>query len=83
MQATLISGLRLKYMLMRTTVALHEELVRKALELTGTEVKAQLIREAVKVLIEKESARRLASLGGSAPHLESIPRRRPRRNNSR
>jgi Arc/MetJ family transcription regulator len=61
---------------MRTTVALDDELVRLAQEFTGVEEKTALIREALKALIERESARRLASLGGSMPGLKNIPRRR-------
>ena len=65
---------------MRTTVALDDELVRKALEFTGVAEKTALIREALKALIERESARRLASLGGTIPELKNIPRRRMRAN---
>jgi len=61
---------------MRTTVALDDELVRLAQEFTGVEEKTALIREALKALIERESARRLASLGGTLPGLKNIPRRR-------
>jgi Arc/MetJ family transcription regulator len=61
---------------MRTTIALDDELVRTAQEFTGVSEKAALIREALKALIEREAARRLASLGGSMPGLKSIPRRR-------
>lgn len=63
---------------MRTTIALDDELVRTAQEFTGVSEKAALIREALKALIEREAARRLASLGGSMPGLKSIPRRRTR-----
>jgi Arc/MetJ family transcription regulator len=62
---------------MRTTVALDDDLVRAAQEFTGVGEKAALIREALKALIERESARRLASLGGTMPGLKRIPRRRP------
>jgi len=61
---------------MRTTVALDDELVRKAQEFTGVAEKAALLREALKALIERESARRLASLGGTMRGLKNIPRRR-------
>lgn len=60
---------------MRTTLALDDELLRKATEFTGIEERASLVREALKALIERESARRLAALGGSMPKLRSIPRR--------
>lgn len=61
---------------MRTTIALDDDLVRTAREFTGVEEKAALVREALKALIERESARRLAALGGSMPKLKNIPRRR-------
>lgn len=61
---------------MRTTLALDDALVAKAQAFTGLTEKSALIREALKALIERESARRLALLGGSEPGLESVPRRK-------
>ena len=61
---------------MRTTLALDNNLMRTAQEFTGIEEKAALIREALRSLIERESSRRLAALGGTMPELEAIPRRR-------
>lgn len=61
---------------MRTTLALDDELIVKAQALTGLKEKSNLIREALKALIERESARRLARLGGTEPNLEAPPRRR-------
>ncbi len=61
---------------MRTTIALDDDLVRTAQEFTGVAEKTVLVREALKALIERESARRLAALGGSMPGLKQIPRRR-------
>ena len=61
---------------MRTTIALDDDLVRLAQEFTGVGEKAALLREALKALIERESARRLASLGGTMPELKPIRRRR-------
>ena len=61
---------------MRTTLALDDDLVRTAQEFTGLGEKTALIREALKALIERESARRLAALGGSMPGLKHIPRQR-------
>ncbi|HWZ52766.1 MAG TPA: type II toxin-antitoxin system VapB family antitoxin [Granulicella sp.] len=52
---------------MRTTIALDEELMPKAGSLTGLSEKSALMREALKALIERESARRLARMGGSEP----------------
>lgn len=62
---------------MRTTIALDDDLLRIAQEYTGVSERTALIREALKALIERESARRLAALGGSMPGLKSVPRRRP------
>ena len=63
---------------MRTTLALDDDLVSLAQEFTGVAEKTALVREALKALIERESARRLAALGGTMPDLEDIPRRRVR-----
>jgi Arc/MetJ family transcription regulator len=61
---------------MRTTLALDDDLLREAQRLTGTSEKSALVREALRALIERESARRLAQLAGSEPALSAIPRRR-------
>ncbi|QTR48718.1 type II toxin-antitoxin system VapB family antitoxin [Candidatus Thiothrix anitrata] len=61
---------------MRTTLNLDDDLLRQAFELTGITEKAALLRESLKALIERESSRRLALLGGSEPQLETPPRRR-------
>ena len=63
---------------MRTTLALDDDLVAKAQAFTGLKEKSALIREALKALIERESARRLARLGSSEPELATTPRRRPK-----
>ena len=63
---------------MRTTIALDDELVATAQAFTGLKEKSALVREALKALIERESARRLARLGGSEPGLDAAPRRRPK-----
>jgi Arc/MetJ family transcription regulator len=64
---------------MRTTVALDDELVAKAQALTGLQEMSSLIREALKALIERESAHRLARLVGTEPGLKAPPRRRRKR----
>jgi len=64
---------------MRTTLALDDELVAQAEAFTGLKEKSRLVREALKALIERESARRLASLGGTERNLTRPPRRRPKR----
>jgi Arc/MetJ family transcription regulator len=61
---------------MRTTLALDDDLVREAQYFTGLQEKSALVREALKALIERESARRLARLGGSEPGLTVASRRR-------
>jgi Arc/MetJ family transcription regulator len=61
---------------MRTTIAHDDDLVRIAREYTGVAEKTALIREALKALIERESARRLALVGGAMPRLKNIPRHR-------
>lgn len=63
---------------MRTTLALDDDLLAKAQSLTGVKERPALVREALKALIERESARRLARLGGSEPGLKSARRRRSR-----
>jgi Arc/MetJ family transcription regulator len=62
---------------MRTTLALDDDLLAEAEALTGVAEKTALVREALKALIERESARRLARLGGSDPKAKAPPRRRP------
>lgn len=61
---------------MRTTLTLDDNLLATATELTGITKKSALVREALTALIQRESARRLARLGGSSPDLRPIPRRR-------
>ncbi|MGD9509115.1 MAG: type II toxin-antitoxin system VapB family antitoxin [Geminicoccaceae bacterium] len=61
---------------MRTTLAIDDGLLARATALTGLKERSALVREALKALIERESARRLARLGGSEPGLRPVPRRR-------
>ena len=60
---------------MRTTLALDDHLVAEAQRLTGTTEKTALVRQALRALIERESARRLAQLAGSEPDATPVPRR--------
>lgn len=60
---------------MRTTVNLDEDLLDKAIKLTGPLDRSALLQEGLKALIERESARRLAKLGASQPKLSAAPRR--------
>jgi len=61
---------------MRTTVNLDESLMARAAKLTGPLDRSTLLHEGLKALIERESARRLARLGGSQRKLKVAPRRR-------
>jgi Arc/MetJ family transcription regulator len=60
---------------MKTTIVLDEELLEKAQVLTNVREKSSLIKEALTALIERESAKRLASLGGCEPDINPISRR--------
>lgn len=63
---------------MRTTVTIDDDLYQQALELAdpGTD-KADLIREAMRTFVRVQAGRRLAALGGAAPRMAGVPRRRP------
>jgi Arc/MetJ family transcription regulator len=60
---------------MRTTVTIDDKLLKRARELTGIEGTSALIKESLRTLVERESTRRLAKLGGSDPRAQPIPRR--------
>lgn len=60
---------------MRTTVTLDDELLSQARAYTGIQENSALIQQALKTLVQREAARRLALLGGSAPGLARVPRR--------
>jgi len=62
---------------MRTTLNIDDQLLAEAQRICGVTEKTALVREGLRALIERESARRLALLGGSEPQLEPILRRRP------
>ena len=61
---------------MRTTISLDDDLLEEAQRLTGTREKSALVHQALRALIERESAHRLARLAGSEPAAEHVPRRR-------
>jgi len=62
---------------MRTTVTIDDELYAKALEVADPEMdKADLFREAIKTFVRVQAGKRLAALGGAAPRIREIPRRR-------
>ena len=64
---------------MRTTLTLDDSLFADALALADPGMdKAELLRECVKAFIQRQAALRLAALGGAAPEIEAVPRRRVR-----
>jgi len=65
-------------LLLRTTVTIDDELYQRALEVADPGMnKADLFREAMKVFVRVQAGKRLSSLGGKAPKMKMIPRRRP------
>jgi Arc/MetJ family transcription regulator len=61
---------------MKTTLNIDDELMARARKLTGITEKTALVREGLEALIARESARRLAALGGSERQIKPIRRRR-------
>jgi Arc/MetJ family transcription regulator len=59
---------------MRTTLTLDDQLLAQAQKISGLNERSQLLREALLALVQRESARRLAQLGGTEPQLAPIPR---------
>jgi Arc/MetJ family transcription regulator len=60
----------------RTTLSFDKDLLATAERYPGLKEKSALVREALHALIERESARRLAALGGSEPDLKPVARRK-------
>lgn len=65
-------------MQMRTTLNLDDDLMDRARRLSGIQGKTAVLHAGLEALIERESARRLAALGGTEPDLKPVPRRRAR-----
>lgn len=61
---------------MSMTLTIDENLLAEAQRLTGLTENSDVVRVALKALIEREGARRVAQCGGSEPDLIDIPRRR-------
>jgi Arc/MetJ family transcription regulator len=68
---------------MRTTLILDDDLVAKARGVTGVQEKTALVHEGLRALIARESARKLAALGGSEPRLRAVARRRTPRGSAK
>ena len=62
--------------IMRTTLNIDDDLLEEARRITGVSEKTALVRAGLVALIQRESARRLALLGGTEKELGAIPRRR-------
>ncbi len=63
---------------MRTTLILDDALLERARNVTGLKEKTAMVHAGLEALIARESAKRLAALGGSEKDLRLTPRRRPR-----
>ncbi|HOW56363.1 MAG TPA: type II toxin-antitoxin system VapB family antitoxin [Smithellaceae bacterium] len=61
---------------MRTTLNIEDNLIDKATKITGIKEKTALVKLGLEALIARESARRLAKLGGTQKQLQTIPRRK-------
>ena len=62
---------------MRTTITIDDELFRKAVEVADPDMdKAEIVREAMRMFVRIQSGKRLAALGGTAPRMQDVPRRR-------
>jgi Arc/MetJ family transcription regulator len=61
---------------MRTTINIDDDLLAKVAKLTGPLDRSAMVREGLIALIERESAKRLARLGGTQADLNAAPRRR-------
>jgi Arc/MetJ family transcription regulator len=61
---------------MRTTINIDDGLIEQARRVTGTRERTALIHDGLRALIARESAKRLARLGGSDPRAKAPRRRR-------
>ncbi len=61
---------------MRTTLNIEDALIDRATKITGIKEKTALVKLGLEALIARESARRLAKLGGTQKQLQTIPRRK-------
>lgn len=61
---------------MRTTITLDDELLAQAGQAMGTTERSALLHEGLRLIVQREAARRLILLGGCMPDAEAAPRRR-------
>jgi Arc/MetJ family transcription regulator len=62
---------------MKTTLNIDDTLLQEATRLSGLTEKTSVVKAGLEALIARESARRLAALGGKEPGMRRVPRRRP------
>jgi Arc/MetJ family transcription regulator len=80
MHRLVVSLMQIKEQSMRTTVTIDDTLLAQAQALSGIRENGPLLKTALQALIQRESALRLARLGGSQPDLKDVPRRRSAEN---
>ena len=61
---------------MRTTINIDDDLLSQAARITGVTERTRLVHDGLEALIQRESARRLARLGGTQKALKVTLRRR-------
>ncbi len=61
---------------MRTTLNIEDSLIDQASKMTGIKEKTTLVKLGLEALVARESAKRLAKLGGTEKQLKPVPRRR-------
>ena len=61
---------------MRTTLNIDDGLLHRAAKLTGLKEKTALVQLGLEALIARQSARRLAELGGTGKALQAVRRQR-------
>lgn len=69
-------GVSLRRKFMRIALDIDDKLLQSAARLLNVSDHSTVINAALQALVERESARRLASIGGSDPYINRVPRRR-------
>ena len=63
------------FVCMRTTLNIDDAMLAEAAALTGIQEKTALVHKGLQSLIARESALKLAKLGGTEPQLKRVKRR--------
>ena len=61
---------------MRTTIDLDDELLGRAMRVTGSRTKKDAVERAIRDLVERAAIQALIDLGGTMPDLQAPRRRR-------